>query len=64
MKMNCPKCDGKSRCVGTVSGRDIVMRRRKCRVCGHSFFTIEIENVDDSALNDFYKTKYKGDCND
>lgn len=39
MSFHCPKCDGKTGIVETRAE----LRRRRCKVCGYSFRTEEVE---------------------
>ena len=56
--MKCPKCGGKFSPVKntTVTEENEVYRRRRCKSCGHTFYTIEFQ-VEENELfmNDWYK---------
>lgn len=56
--MKCPKCGGKFSPVKntTVTEENEVYRRRRCKSCGHTFYTIEFK-VEENELfmNDWYK---------
>lgn len=41
----CPKC-GKRTSVSETRTRDQLERRRKCSVCGESFWTVEVTKED------------------
>lgn len=55
--MNCPKCNGNTKCLGTASDYDAVHRRRLCKECGNIFFTIEIINEEDNSAREYYKLR-------
>ena len=37
----CPKCGEKTKVMDIVHGPDKTYRRRRCRVCGRIFYTLE-----------------------
>ena len=43
--MHCPKCKGDTAVTNTLHNDDLneVYRRRKCKDCGYSFYTVEEE---------------------
>ena len=41
--MTCPKCSGKTEVCDTYLREDSVLRRRRCRECGHVFRTLEVD---------------------
>ncbi len=41
--MTCPKCSGKTEVCDTFLREDSVLRRRRCRECGHVFRTLEVD---------------------
>ena len=43
--MYCPKCNGEAKVIDTVGNLEDkeVYRKRKCTVCGHVIYTVEIE---------------------
>ena len=41
--MTCPVCEGKTKVVGGHDFGDHVVRRRKCLVCDHAFYTEETD---------------------
>ena len=56
--MTCPNCGGDTKVIDSRSNIDHVIRRRKCRECGHCFYTIETDVDMNSKLK-------KGDtCDD
>lgn len=54
--MICPKCNAKSSIVGSIlnAGDNEVYRRRKCRECGHIFYSVEFEVDDNVAYRDYF----------
>lgn len=53
--MTCPVCGGKSAVVDSRADCESVQRKRKCRKCGHVFYTSERES--DGA--EFKQVKYE-----
>lgn len=43
--MDCEICGGKSGVVDTVNDSDCIYRKRKCRECGHYFYTEEVDGT-------------------
>lgn len=41
--MTCPVCEADTKVNGVKTAADCVLRSRKCKVCGYSFKTIEID---------------------
>ena len=41
--MNCPVCGCETLIYDSRRSVDAVWRRRKCKVCGHRFSTVEVE---------------------
>lgn len=59
--MNCPKC-GKETVVWDISkAPDELYRKRKCKVCGHKFCTIEYEVENDENFRKEW-VKYNRSC--
>ena len=59
--MNCQRCNGKTKVVDCVNTNNSVIRRRKCTICGHSFYTEEISSNNNelkSTLNKLRHGKY------
>lgn len=54
--MTCPVCGGKTRVITNVSEPDCIYRRRKCKECGYSFYTEEVE-LGEKAPKGFYGKK-------
>lgn len=42
--MVCEICGGKSGVIDTISQDDAVYRKRKCKECGHIFYTEEVDS--------------------
>ena len=39
--MNCPKCNGDTKVTCCRKNDSTVARARKCKQCGHTFYTVE-----------------------
>ena len=54
--MVCAKCESYNvTVVDTIQGKhNVIYRRRKCRDCGNTFFTMEMEIVD----NQFFREEW------
>lgn len=52
--MVCEICGGKTRVIVVVRDVDIVIRKRLCVVCGHTFYTQEID-IDYAEGNNLHK---------
>lgn len=62
--MVCPKCGGKVLVIDTAGERNnTVYRRRKCTVCGHSFFTKEALVSSEEAKFVLNNKRIKGEIN-
>lgn len=56
--MKCPKCDGDAGVVDSSFNPEDneYYRKRKCKSCGHSFYTIEFEvSCDDTFKENYVK---------
>lgn len=58
--MFCPECNNRTLVIDSRTVDDTVGRKRKCKVCGHVFYTEEIEVVNNETLKEFGK-RYRGD---
>lgn len=41
--MTCPKCNGKTKVIESITDDDSITRRRECVECGYRFNTVEID---------------------
>lgn len=41
--MTCPKCNGKTKVIESITEDDSITRRRKCIECDYRFNTVEID---------------------
>ena len=50
--MKCPKCNGPLRVLDTVQNdrENEIYRARKCIECGHTFFTVEYEVIENQRF--------------
>lgn len=63
--MHCPKCNGKVGVLDTVYNTkdNEILRKRKCHVCGHIFYTIEFEVENNDRLKEEWSTFYRSNLN-
>ena len=55
--MKCPKCSNKSTVIDYVkTPENEIYRKRKCKTCGHIFYTMEC----DCEKIEFVKLEYRG----
>ena len=59
--MYCPKCKGKIGVLDSVYNNDEneILRKRKCKECGHIFYTIEFEVEQDDRLKQEWSSFYR-----
>lgn len=60
--MTCPKCGERTTVIDSKADCEAVHRRRKCRVCGYVFFTVEMEaksSLEFYELSNEYRRKLK-----
>ena len=61
--MKCPKCSGKSVVADVKHKSDETHRKKKCKDCGHVFYTLEIiadDGAEYHAVNrEFESKRYK-----
>jgi transcriptional regulator NrdR family protein len=48
--MNCLKCKGNAGVIDTLHYKGIIYRRRKCKECGHTFYTEERVSEDKTNI--------------
>lgn len=41
--MNCPKCGGETKVIDLAKAPEDIYRKRGCKQCGSTFFTVEYE---------------------
>lgn len=52
MEMTCPKCSGRSMVVDVKHIDNETHRRKRCKYCGHVFFTLELIADDGTEFYD------------
>ena len=58
--MTCPECSGKVCVVDLVNADDnTTYRKRKCKSCGHIFYTVEFEVVSYESIKDEWNRCYR-----
>ena len=57
--MICKICGGNTRVIDTAASPDKQIRRRKCKTCGATFYTVELKTDDQDIAKKlvWYKTK-------
>ena len=57
--MNCPVCGGSTGVKGSRRDCEGVYRYRKCKECGHTFFTTELESTGEDYNRITYEIVHK-----
>ena len=59
--MKCPKCNGEAGVVDSSFNPEDneYYRRRKCKSCGHSYYTIEFEVSFDESFKETYTKHHR-----
>lgn len=55
--MDCPKCEGKTSVVNGGRYIGLYLRERKCKECGHKFWTEEELSDDPQLVRSFLASK-------
>lgn len=56
--MTCIKCGGNTKVIDSSYLVDSVTRKRKCKACGHVFFTEELRVAEGVAIPNRHQMKY------
>ena len=60
--MNCPYCNGPAQVIQTEKDIDVVIRKKRCKVCNSRFYTQEIDidiNKGKALFNEIHKKNFK-----